>query len=208
MTADRLFARTAAGLAFALAVAGPASAQSLWPGDEAVSPIADTVARRRGDVVTILIREVQAVENEEESKQNRKTSLSAKIDAFGIKPNAFDLPMKLAEVSSEKGFEGSATYDKEGRFEARISAVVVDVQPNGNLVVEGRRRIRIDNEVKTIKVAGIVRPLDLNGSNVVLSENVANASIDYVGDGPLTRATTRGFFGRLFDAVFHVLWPF
>ena len=119
-------------------------------------------------------------------------------------PPTRSIRCQASPATSDRQFNGEAKYDKEGSFETRLSVIVIDVQPNGNLVVEGRRRIVIDRESKCIRVTGIVRPYDVTTANSIYSWQVANASVAYEGNGPLTRTTNRGFLGELLDLV----WPF
>jgi flagellar L-ring protein precursor FlgH len=181
-----------------------APAQSLWNCDRpAPSLFSDTTARAVGDVLTIIISEKQTVKNKEDTELTKSTSLEAALTNFNILPNAFD-PLPSVSGNSNKTLDGEAKYDKEGNFETRLSVIVIDVQPNGNLVVEGRRRIVIDRESKCIRVTGIVRPYDVSTANAIFSWQVANASVAYEGHGPLTRSTNHGFLGELLDLI----WPF
>jgi flagellar L-ring protein FlgH len=179
-------------------------AQSLWnPDRPSPSLFSDTTARASGDVLTIIISEKQTVKNKEDTEFSKSTSLEAALTNFDVLPNAFN-PLPSVAGNSDRQFDGEAKYDKEGNFETRLSVLVIDVQPNGNLVVEGRRRIVIDREVKCIRVTGIVRPYDVTTANTIFSWQVANASVAYEGTGSLTRTTNRGFLGELLDFV----WPF
>jgi flagellar L-ring protein precursor FlgH len=187
-----------------LAAAAQLPAQSLWnPDRPSPSLFSDTTARASGDVLTIIISEQQTVKNKEETELAKTTSLDAALTNFDILPNAFN-PLPAVAGESDRQFDGEAKYDKQGNFETRLSVIVIDVQPNGNLVVEGRRRIVIDRETKCIRVTGIVRPYDVTTANTIYSWQVANASVAYEGTGPLTRSTNRGFLGELLDLV----WPF
>src|SRR4029453_18038745 len=127
------------------------------------------------------------VKNKEDTDFAKKTDLEAALTNFDVLPNAFNTLPKVAGESA-RNLTGSAEYDKEGKFETRLSVIVIDVQPNGNLVVEGRRRIVIDKETKCIRVTGIVRPYDVTTANTINSWQVANASVAYEGTGPLTRS--------------------
>jgi flagellar L-ring protein precursor FlgH len=193
-------------------LSAPPEAASLWPRDSAAqrrsSLIADPIARGRGDIVTVLVHEAQTVTNKETTDLKQDSHLLAQLNQLGALPAAFRNGLPAGEVTSSREFSANGQYDKAGDFETRITATIVDVQPNGNLIIEGTRAVRMDDEVKTLKISGIVRPLDLTTSNTVLSENVAEASVSYEGDGPLTRNQKRGFLGTVFDYLFHNLWPF
>jgi flagellar L-ring protein precursor FlgH len=114
----------------------------------------------------------------------------------------------VVDADSTDSFIGSANYQKSGAFTARLAAIVVDTMPNGNLVVSGRREIRVDNENKLIEFTGIVRRFDISATNTVESELVANAQITYRGQGPLTDSTNRIGLGGWVHRFFAWFWPF
>ena len=198
-----------AALAAALALlAESGSAQSLWRDDGRLTNlVANASARRVGDTLTVVIEERADVQNTEQTSTDRSGSLRAAIANFDISPDVFD-PLPAFEANHQQSFDGAADQAKKNTFLTRIQVSVIDVLPNGNLVVTGRRTIRVDDEVKTIELHGVVRPLDVTAANTVKSEQVAEAQISYVGDGPLTRTTTKGAVASFFDFVFHLIWPF
>ena len=167
--------------------------------------IAARTAFRKGDILTVLIRESSNVRNEEASDLARATNLNYKINIF--EPEVFD-PLPVVDADSTDSFIGSANYQKTGAFTARLAAIVVDTMPNGNLVVSGRREIRVDKENKLIEFTGIVRRFDISSSNTVESELVANAQISYKGQGPLTDSTNRIGIGGWVHRLFAWFWPF
>lgn len=169
--------------------------------------VSNKTASRPGDLLTIDISENQDLKNEESSDLKRETSLKAELANFDIKPNAFSV-LPSVDGSSADELKGTANYSKKGRFTARVTAVVVDVLPNGNLVVQGRREIRIDQETKLIEFSGIVRRWDVAADNTVDSELVAEAKVVYRGRGPLTDQTTRRGLGRWLHDAFLWIWPF
>jgi flagellar L-ring protein precursor FlgH len=189
-----------------LVLAPAAGADSLWRrglANGAGSPIADLKARGLGDTVTILVDERQQVEADESLATEKTTDMKASIDDFNVDPDAFD-PLPSFAISSSNVFDGSADLRKEGTFVTRITAVVVDVQPNGNLVVEGRRLVGFDGEEKWMTVTGVIRPFDVSSSNTIRSEQVANATIRYESSGELKRAMDKGWFSKAVDFI----WPF
>jgi flagellar L-ring protein precursor FlgH len=189
-------------------LAGGAAAQSLYRENAwGAGLYQDVVARSVGDIVTILVREETKIENQEKTDLKRSGTFDARITNFDVKPDAFNT-LPAFSASSQRQIKGDAIYDKEGRMESRLTAMVVDVLPNGNLVVEGRRTLRTDFETKTVTISGVVRPLDISPSNTVLSESVANARIIYEGNGPLTETTNQGWLARLFTIAFNFFWPF
>jgi flagellar L-ring protein precursor FlgH len=91
---------------------------------------------------------------------------------------------------------------------ASIAVMVVDVQPNGNLVVAGQRTVTVNDEQKTLRISGIVRALDVTVNNTVGSQQVADARIAITGEGAGTRQVTKGPIGQLFDTLIWAAWPF
>lgn len=183
------------------ASAGPAAAQSTWRLHGGESQFSDVIARRVGDVLTVVIAENHQITRQEETKLERDNSLTAEIARFDIAPDAFS-PLPNLEATTERDFEGKADYRKQGEFTSTLSALVVDVLPNGNLVIEGHRTLRTDGELKRIAVTGIVRTADISAGNTVRSERVANAHIEFEGEGPLSSTTERGWFWSLLDTLF------
>ncbi len=204
-------------IAFACLVlwtAGPPAAAQMRPGsiyDPGRGPrgqIAEKTAYQQGDILTVIIAETQAVANNEASDLSRATNLNYQLNLFDIDPELFDPLPRIVDAESSDGFIGQAKYEKSGAFTARLAAVVVDALPNGNLVISGRREIRIDQEVKLIEFTGIVRRWDITAGNTIQSELVANAEILYRGKGPLTDSTNRYGLGGWVHRLWGWIWPF
>lgn len=169
--------------------------------------IANKTAARPGDLVTIMISETSDVSEEEKSNFKHETDLSYSLNAFDLKPNAFNVLPNLGASSSDD-FKGEAKQEKKGKFTARLTAVVVDALPNGNLVIRGRREVRVDKQVKTIEFSGIVRRYDIKQNNTVESELVADAKVSYTGTGPASESVNRQGLGGLIHSAIVWLWPF
>lgn len=193
--------------AFALPLDG-ARRGSIYDADQGPFGLVGTrTATRIGDLVTIVIQENQDVRNEESSDLKKGTSLDYQFTNLDIKPNLFSTLPRVAGTSDDQ-FSGTANYQKKGKFTARVTAMVVDVLPNGNMVVNGRREIRIDQETKLIEFSGIIRRWDIGTDNSVVSELVANAKVSYTGTGPLTNSTNRRGIGAWVHDAIAWVWPF
>jgi flagellar L-ring protein precursor FlgH len=195
-----------------IALALPATAQrrgSIYDSARgALRPLANKTAHSVGDLVTVVIQETQDVKNEEKADLSKSSDLNFELLDYDIKPNTFGTPLPSIETGKEDSFTGNAKYEKRGAFSARLTAIVMDTLPNGNLVIQGRRELRIDKEIKVIEFSGIVRRYDITATNTVQSELVADARVTYSGSGPLTNATNRrGLSGWLHDAL-DWIWPF
>lgn len=186
----------------------PTSRGSLWVDGRGAGLCGDPIARGRGDVVTILIRESQQARQNEATLLEQETSASLELEALAGFPKAFPAGLPAGKASSARSFDATSRVQKDGSLTARVTAVVVDVLPNGCLVLEGTRAVRVDDETKTLRVTGIVRPQDVTPDNTVLSEDLAEASVSFEGTGPLTRNGSRGLVGSAVDFLWHHLWPF
>lgn len=171
----------------------------------------DSVARRQGDLITIMVQENTSVseKNKTTAKRNNKLSAAVNVIPFSSETpqvsgasSAGRLPAVAAE--SAKNFQGQGDYEATGEVKATITGRVLDVLDNGNLLIEGRRAVRVNNDTKTILITGIIRTADIRSDNTVLSEKLHNFQVSIVGEGPLTRSQSEGFLGQIADIV----WPF
>lgn len=192
------------------ALAATAAAQNPYVATGArLSAIADQRARNVGDILTIVIQEQTTVRNEEKVERRNDTSLAARLEAFTLSDKTFEenvLPR--IDIRKEQDFNGEAKQNTNSDVRASIAVVVLDVQPNGNLVVAGVRSVQLNDETRTLKVSGLVRPLDVTPNNTVGSAQVADARISIAGEGANTRQVTRGPIGQLFDTLVWAAWPF
>ena len=172
--------------------------------------IANKTAYATGDILSVVIQETTNINNQDSSDLARSSSLDFQLTNFDIRPETFGsvgpLPRIAGDTTSD--YQGAATQARRGTFTARIAVVVVDVLPNSNLVISGRREIRVDQETKLIEFTGIVRRYDVQPDNTVESELVANAEIVYRGSGPMTAHTNRRGLSRAVHGLLLWLWPF
>jgi flagellar L-ring protein precursor FlgH len=161
---------------------------------------ADDVARNIGDVLTIKIVEDSKVDNKAKRDLQKQTDRSS---AFDGDLNIASIPGFTMNATSANELKSKADFKDERSFEDRVSVVVVDILPNGNLVVIGTRDRNIAGDVQTIEVSGIVRPSDIAFDNTVKSEQVANFRIVSQNGGVSALYTKPGWLGRIFD----ILWP-
>ena len=169
--------------------------------------ISDKTARKPGDLVTVIIQEVQDISNEEQTDIAKSSNLGYELSSFNLDPDLFTVLPDLGAAAQDQ-FSGQAQVAKRDTFEARMTAMVEDVLPNGNMVLSGRREIRVQDQVKVIAFSGVIRRYDVTAANTIASELVADARISYVGEGPTTRATMRTGFGAKIHAFLDWLWPF
>ncbi len=167
-------------------------------------------AREVGDLVTLVIKETTVVSESQETEKSRENTTkgsvnllsgSTRLPAAAGQSNVGTLP--AIDLSATREFEGEGEYKASGTVSTRLTGRVTDVLDNGNLVIEARRAITINDDIKTILLTGIGRTADIDPENTVKSERLHNFKVSIVGEGPLTRAQQEGLLGRLID----VLWP-
>lgn len=192
---------------FTLAIA-PAtlSAQSLWKTDQPQSMFADRRARSVGDIITIVVQENNSATKQNNTKTARKTSADLSISSFLYGPSASGLLTQggkypAMKFSGAKDFDGGGSINNTETINTRIAVRVVEVLPNNNLVVEGRRETAFSGETQEAILRGTVRTDDVTTSNTVLSYNIADATIKFVSKGSVTDSQKRGWFGRVWDKV-------
>lgn len=170
--------------------------------------LGDHRARGVGDIITVKISEVTNASEKAGTSTKRTSGTTAGIpNFFGLESNMYPSsinPDKMISASTKNDFEGSGETSRTGSLTATITARVVEVLGNGNLAIEGKREIVINNEKKEILVQGIVRPRDLDYDNSVYSYQVADAKIIYTGVGVVGEKQRPGWLARIVDTV----WPF
>ena len=202
--------RTLARLASCLALLGSAAANagngSLWKEDSSRSMFADKRARAVGDIITILVQESNSASKENSTKTSKSSSVDAGLDTIFYSPAVSKLFTKGGEMPAMK-FGGSQSFDGGGkinnseRITARIAVRVVDVQPNGNLIIEGRRETFVSGEKQEAILRGVVRGEDIAANNTVLSYNISDASIKFMSKGTITDNQRKGWLHRTWERV-------
>ena len=175
-----------------------ASAQSLWADDGGYSTniFADRKASRVGDILTIVISESTST-TATKSNTNSKSG-SQKLNAgTGI----FDF-LLAATASGSDSFKANGSAKDTNTVTGRVSVTVTEVQPNGNMVVEGTQSIWQNKDEHKITLHGIVRRDDVTADNTVPSTKVADATVKFDGKGPLNAKQRQGILTQIFNILF------
>ncbi|MDA8162123.1 MAG: flagellar basal body L-ring protein FlgH [Desulfobacteraceae bacterium] len=173
------------------------------PGREG-SLYSDFRARNVGDVVTILIAENLKATNTANTQTQRKSSTN--VGLTGILANIFSknstaTPANAIGGATTDNFNGQGNTSRNASFTGTISARVVQVLPDGSLLIEGSREIKINNETQYLILSGVVRPKDLASDNTVSSTRIADARIEYTGGGVLAEKQSQGWLSRIVGIV-------
>ncbi len=155
----------------------------------------DRRPRQVGDIITITINEDVSASKDSSSNANRESSLGLDLETI---PDLMSfLEDNSLDVSGENDFEGSGGSSASNTFTGTLTATVVNILPNGNLQVRGEKRIAINQGTEYIRFSGVVDPLSVTTQNTVPSGQVADARIEYVGDGYINEAQHMGWLQRL-----------
>jgi flagellar L-ring protein precursor FlgH len=194
-----------------LGVVSVASAGSIWAKKSGATPAqyTDDVASKIGDILTIKISEASAVNNKVQRDLKKETTKSSAFDGdLGIVTDNHDLiprmPGLTVGADSTNELKGQSDYKDTRSFVDSMTVVVQDVQPNGNLVIMGRRERDIAGDIQLIEVSGLVRRSDIAFDNTIRSEQVANFYLSTSLKGVSATYNKQGWLGSLFD----ILWPF
>ena len=183
------------------------SGGSIWQASSS-GLVEDFKARARGDIVTVVITEQASASKQATTGTSRTTAVSAGIPNFlGLETTAIKKYMdlsKLANADTSSKYDGSGSTTRKENLNATITARVVDVLANGNLLIEGRRNVKVNNEDQIIVLEGTVRPKDISAENMVNSAQIADARITYSGKGIISDRQKPGWLMNIVDYV----WPF
>jgi flagellar L-ring protein FlgH len=157
----------------------------------------DPRARNIGDTVTIMIVENITASQKSESTVNRNASLTSGISALPFQ-TADGLASFNAAASSNNNFSGKGGTLSSNTFSGSITASVIEVQPNGNLVVMGEKQIGVNQNVDVLRFSGTVDPRIMQPGNVINSTQVANVRVESRGRGAQAEAQTFGWLSRFF----------
>lgn len=181
-------------------------ADSLWRDDISRPMFCDKRGVNVGDILTIVVQENSTANKNNATTTERSSSLSSAITSFFYSPGASSLLTKGGQLpavayNSDQKHAGNGVIADSESIVAQVAVRIVDVLPNGNLVVEGKRETSFSNEHQTIILRGVVRADDVASNNTVLSYNVADATIQIIGKGTVTDSQNKGWFTRILDKI-------
>ncbi len=176
----------------------------------------DNRGKRVGDIVKVLVSESTVINNDEKSTTNNSNKTTGKVDterfARGIlsaiktgRNAKFDArAANTFESEFTNDFSGKGDYKSNRSVVLTLTAMIVEVLDNGNLVLEGKREVEVNKEEYILKLTGIARPIDVTKDNTINSDQLSNVDFALEGKGLLTRAGKKGWFNRVVDTF----WPF
>ncbi|KLJ02732.1 flagellar basal body L-ring protein FlgH [Luteimonas sp. FCS-9] len=170
-------------------------------GGGGLSLFADKRARDVGDLITIQLVESTIAQTNAATQVGKESGIAIAA------PNLFGAPVTVggrevlgASATGTRDFDGSGRSTQSNRLQGSITVTVVQRLPNGNLVVEGSKNLRLNQGNELVQVQGIVRPADIAPDNSVPSGRVADARIVYGGRGAIAQSNAMGWLGRFFNS--------
>lgn len=167
---------------------------------------ADQRARRIGDIITIELIEKTNASKKASTKTKKDHSMDiATPSIYGGPVTHIGKEILAATADAQRDFSGEGDSTQSNSLTGRISVTVINVLPNGNLMVRGEKLLTLNQGSERIQLSGIIRAADVAPDNTVRSTQVADAQISYAGEGALADANTSGWMARFFQSGW---WPF
>ena len=157
----------------------------------------DRRARFVGDTMTITIAENTTASKKSNNKLDRSSSNEASISSMTRLPGQSALGLDL-NTSTANAFEGKGDAANNNVFSGSITVTVIDVMPNGNLLVSGEKQLSIGEEMEFVRISGVINPSFVDFSNTIESSKVADARIEYKSSGQIAEGQFMGWMARFF----------
>jgi flagellar L-ring protein FlgH len=182
------------------------NANSLWRNGSR-SFFKDQRAHQIGDLLTVTVNITDQANFANETQRSRTVTEDSGITAFlgsNLLTGTTALPGRLLTADATASTDGKGSVQRQESLTTNIAAVVTQLLPNGNMVVEGKQEIRVNFEMRELIVAGIVRPEDIQSDNTIDSSKIAQARIAYGGHGQISDVQQPRYGQQVMD----VLLPF
>lgn len=186
-------------------VVPPSSSGSLYREGMSLVLFNDRKATRIGDILTVLL--VESIDASKKSSINtqKDSNVTATSPTVLGKPiTSGGAPLFDAALGSSNGFSGSGETQQSNSLDGSVTVTVVGRQPNGNLMIKGRKKIELNQGSEFVSILGVVRPEDITTGNTVNSDRIAQAQITYSGKGPVNDSNRMGFLMRFFNSPWSI----
>ncbi len=179
------------------------NANSLWRNGSRAF-FNDQRAHQVGDILTVKVNINDTAQFQDQTQLQRSTTEDTGISNF-IGANTIGnaakavLPGSILTANGNSQMNGTGTINRNDQLLTNVAAVVMQLLPNGNMVIEGKQEVRLNNEVRELIVAGVVRPEDIESDNTVELPKIAEARLAYGGRGTLTNIQTERWGQQVMD---------
>jgi flagellar L-ring protein precursor FlgH len=189
--------RLAICLALALLAGVPGLGQA-----QPVSLFSDPKAANIGDVLTVIIAESASATNQTATSTDKSNQAQVSSTVPGGGNLLSFIPLHSLQSNASNQYQGRASTSRSAQLTARITVTVVGKKPNGDLIIEGSRNLKINGETEAIYLSGTVNPAAVGADNTILSSSVGELQLEYTGKGTLTQGSRPGIFVRLLNWIF------
>lgn len=181
---------------------------SLWASDRQTF-FKDQRATQVGDIITVNIKIDDEAKLDNATERKRTSAESAKLpkllgietDLSQVLPEEID-PTNLVSGGADSGHKGEGTIDRKEQIEVKLAALITQILPNGNLVISGRQEVAVNYEKRILSVDGVIRPQDIAVDNSIPYEQIAEARINYGGEGQITDVQQPRYGQQVYDVIF------
>jgi flagellar L-ring protein precursor FlgH len=171
----------------------------------------DQRASRVGDILTVLVTIDDQAQIQNETVRARTNSDTANVtNLLGFETKLQDIlpkavnPASLIDTASALSNDGKGTIDRQEQIDLQLAAEIVQVLPNGNLVIQGSQQVSVNFDMRQLTIHGIIRPQDIDSTNSITYNQIAEARIEYGGKGEITDVQQPRYGDQLLD----ILMPF
>jgi len=185
----------------------PVLADSLWSANQTSLYGVQKRRIRIGDIVTVLISESTSAVQSATTRTQKDASVGA-----GMLNNWDQVANLLGNetlrktfdfgLSGDDAYQGAGQTSRQSNVRAVVTCTVTEILESGNLFIVGEHRVKVNNEIETVRISGVIRPQDITGQNTVISSQVAKAEVSVNGEGVVAAKQTPGVMTKLFNWLF------
>lgn len=182
------------------------SADSLWsPSQSFYSPNQRKI--QVGDVITVQISESTTAAQQATTQTNKQSGISADFlqalsKITNLLGNQIDRENLQYDIGGEEDYRGTGQTSRRSNVRARVTATVTEILETGNIYLVGEHNVKVNNEIQTIRISGIVRPQDVSPLNTIYSYQLAKAQVSIIGEGVVNQKQNPGLLTRMFGWLF------
>lgn len=169
----------------------------------------DQRASNIGDILTVTLDIKDKAELDNETERTRDANEDAGLGALLGYEQALDAVLPeavnnaaLVGAEATSRHTGSGTIDREEKIKTQLAAIVTQILPNGNMVIQGRQEVRVNFENRILELAGVIRPQDISTDNTISYEKIAEARVSYGGKGQITDVQQPRYGQQVYDVLF------
>jgi flagellar L-ring protein precursor FlgH len=184
-----------------MAASAPATPGAIYQAGPGLSLYSDRTARDVGDLLTITLVESTTAQTSASTQVAKNSEIAmAAPEIFGAPVTYNGRDILSASANAERDFDGQGKSSQSNRLQGSVTVSVIQRLPNGNLVVQGQKNLRLNQGDELVQIQGIVRPADIGQDNSVPSSRVGEARIVYGGRGAIAQSNAMGWLGRFFNS--------